>query len=299
MRWRQGRRSDHIEDRRGQRGFGGGRGSTRRLRLPTGRMGGRSKGISVGFLLLLLVGAFFGLDPAQLLQTAGSGPSINVGNHAQAPARSPQEEQLADFVSVVLADTEDTWRGLFDQMGGTYREPTLVLFTDQVQSNCGVAGAAVGPFYCPADEKVYIDLQFFRELALKLDAPGDFAKAYVLAHEVGHHAQTLMGITGQIDEYRRQVSPTDANRLSVLTELQADCFAGVWAHYANARGLLEAGDMDEAIRAAGAVGDDTLQRRAQGRVVPDSFTHGTAEQRVRWFVQGFNTGDPGACNTFD
>jgi predicted metalloprotease len=270
------------------------------LGLPRGRVSRRA-GIGGGFgaILIVLLALLFGVDPGVLLQGGmPSQPGVVVPQSAPV-ARTAEENRLAEFVSVVLADTEDTWGALFDEMGGTYQQPTLVLFTGRVQSACGFAGAAMGPFYCPADQQVYIDLGFYQELDRKLGAPGDFAQAYVLAHEVGHHVQTLLGITQQVDQMRRQVSRTDGNQLSVLTELQADCFAGVWAYHANARGLLEPGDAQEAIQAAGAVGDDTLQRRSQGMVVPDSFTHGSSEQRIDWFVRGFETGDPGACNTFE
>ncbi len=290
MRWQRGRRSGHVDDRRGRGGLG----------LPSGRVSRRA-GIGGGFgaVLLVLLALLFGVDPGVLLQ-GGLPPQSGVGDPPGAPAeRTAEEDRLAEFVSVVLADTEDTWGALFEEMGGTYREPTLVLFSGRVQSACGLAGAAMGPFYCPADQQVYIDLGFYRELDRKLGAPGDFAQAYVLAHEIGHHVQTLLGITREVDQLRRRVSGTDGNRISVLTELQADCFAGVWAHHADARGLLEPGDAQEAIRAAGAVGDDTLQRRSQGMVVPDSFTHGSAEQRIDWFVRGFEAGDPGVCNTFE
>ncbi len=290
MRWERGRRSRHIEDRRASSGMAG---------MPLPRMGRRSAGVGGGLGALLLIGValLFGMDPRVLLPGGGNPPVVSA---PEAPAvTSPAEDELAAFVAVVLADTEDTWRSIFRDLGGTYREPTLVLFTGQVRSACGFAGAATGPFYCPGDGKVYIDLGFYRELERKLGAPGDFAQAYVLAHEVGHHVQTLMGVTQQVDRLRRQVARTDGNRLSVLTELQADCFAGVWAHHAEARGLLEPGDREEAIRAAGAVGDDTLQRRAQGYVVPDSFTHGSAEQRIAWFLRGFEAGRPGVCNTFE
>jgi len=267
--------------------------------MPLPRMGRRGAGVGGGLGALLLIGIalLFGVDPRVLL-TGGGNPPV-VRGPATPAVTSPAEDELAAFVSVVLADTEDTWRGIFEELGGSYREPTLVLFTGEVRSACGFAAAAAGPFYCPGDGKLYIDLGFYDELERRLGAPGDFAQAYVLAHEVGHHVQTLMGVTQKVDRLRRQVSRGDGNRLSVLTELQADCFAGVWAHHAEARGLLEPGDREQAIRAAGAVGDDTLQRRAQGYVVADSFTHGSAEQRIAWFLRGFEAGRPGVCNTFE
>jgi hypothetical protein len=206
---------------------------------------------------------------------------------------------MADFVSVVLADTEDTWGNLFRQNGENYVEPKLVLFSNAVQSACGSASSAVGPFYCPADQKVYIDLSFYQDLKDKLNAPGDFAQAYVIAHEVGHHVQNLMGISSKVRTLQRQASRAEANQLSVRLELQADCFAGIWAHHANrSRQILEAGDVEEALNAASSIGDDRLQSQSTGRVVPDSFTHGSSAQRVRWFKRGIQTGEPAQCNTF-
>jgi uncharacterized protein len=295
MRWQRGRRSDNVDDRRGQ---GGG---FRPVGLPRGlpggmpRRGGRTIGGGLGLLLILLA-LVFGVDPSILLQGGGSGSVL------QAPVEAPltaEEDELAAFVSVVLADTEDTWQALFERAGQRYEEPTLVLFSGYTRSACGSASSAMGPFYCPGDRQVYIDLQFYDELARRLGAPGDFAQAYVLAHEVGHHVQTLLGITQEVTALRQRSDTVESNRLSVLVELQADCFAGVWGHHAAARDLLEPGDLDEAIRAAGAVGDDTLQRRSQGMVVPDSFTHGSAEQRIDWFRRGFDAGDPAVCNTFE
>jgi predicted metalloprotease len=212
---------------------------------------------------------------------------------------SEQEEQLADFVSVVLADTEDTWNAIFAEQGARYQEPTLVLFTGRVNSACGMASAAVGPFYCPGDQQLYIDLSFFNDLSRRHGAPGDFAQAYVVAHEVGHHVQTLLGISQRVQRAKRGRGESGANALSVRQELQADCFAGLWGHAANVdRRLLDPGDLEEALRAASAIGDDRLQREAGGRVVPDSFTHGSSEQRVRWFRRGFESGDMAACDTF-
>ena len=212
---------------------------------------------------------------------------------------SEQEQQLVDFVSVVLADTEDTWQQIFREQGGTYREPTLVLFSGRVNSACGMASAAVGPFYCPRDQQLYIDLSFFNDLRVRHGAPGDFAQAYVVAHEVGHHVQTLLGISKQVQEAGRGKSKAAVNALSVRQELQADCFAGLWGHAANNnRQLLDPGDLEEALRAATAIGDDRLQREAGGQVVPDSFTHGSSAQRVEWFRRGFDTGNIADCDTF-
>jgi uncharacterized protein len=217
----------------------------------------------------------------------------------EAPTASSGRDDLRDFVAVVLADTEDTWRALFRRMNREYRDPRLVLFSGAVQSACGMAGEAVGPFYCPADEKLYLDLSFFRALRDRFGAPGDFAQAYVIAHEVGHHVQTLMGISERVMAQRQRSDPRTANALSVRQELQADCLAGVWAYNANqARQILERGDLEEALNAAAAIGDDRLQQRSQGRVVPESFTHGSSAQRVRWFKQGFGSGDVGQCDTF-
>ena len=268
MRWAGRRQSSNVEDRRG---------------MP---VRGLAVGGGMGTLLLVLLVMFLGGDPAALLQQQ---PAV------QQVQPNGQDDQLAEFVSVVLADTEDVWHALFrNQLGKPYREPELVLFTGQVQSGCGFASAAVGPFYCPADEKVYIDLSFFDELRSRFGAPGDFAMAYVIAHEVGHHIQNQLGISDQVHEARGRLSETEYNRLSVRLELQADYLAGVWAHHAErTKQILEEGDVDEALRAASAIGDDRLQRQSQGYVVPDSFTHGSSEQRVRWFRRGLETGDLG------
>jgi len=250
-------------------------------------------GGGLGTIALLLLALFFGFDPSVVLQSQDPGPSL------EAPATSPGEDPLRDFVSVVLADTEDVWRELFTRMNREYREPVLVLFTGSVQSACGIAGSAVGPFYCPGDHRLYLDLDFFRALHDRFLAPGDFAQAYVIAHEVGHHVQALLGISERVTSARRRLDRADANALSVRQELQADCFAGVWAHHAQqARQVLEDGDLEEALAAAAAIGDDRLQRQGQGRVVPESFTHGTSTQRVRWFQRGFVSGDVGQCDTF-
>jgi uncharacterized protein len=276
MRWRDERQSTNIEDRRGLSGG----------KIAIGGLGG---------IVVLVIALLFGADPRQLLEQLpqqGSSPQTS-------RSVNPQDEELKQFVAVVLAQTEDAWGEIFRQMGKSYRKPTLVLFTDQVDSGCGVAGAAVGPFYCPRDEKLYIDLAFFRELRTRFRAPGDFAVAYVVAHEVGHHVQNLLGTMDRVDSARGRMSEEQANRVSVRLELQADFLAGVWAHYAQNRGIVEPGDVEEALGAASAVGDDRLQREGQGYVVPDSFTHGTSEQRARWFRKGLETGDVRAGDTFN
>lgn len=280
MRWRSGRRSDNIEDRRG-------------IRLSRGVKGG-----GIGMLLLVIVALYFGVDPSIILQ---QGTEMGGGSSVQTLPVQPSaaDNELADFVSVVLADTEDTWRGLFKQMGGTYEEPNLVLFTGMVESACGYAQAAIGPFYCSRDKKVYIDLSFYRDLKSKMNAPGDFAQAYVIAHEVGHHVQELLGISDKVHAMRARLSQKEYNKLSVKMELQADCFSGIWAHHAQKmRNILEPGDVEEALNAASMIGDDRLQKQSRGYVTPDSFTHGTSEQRVEWFNRGFKTGSINSCNTF-
>jgi predicted metalloprotease len=281
MRWAGGRRSDNIEDRRG-------------IGIPIGVAGG-----GIGTVVLLVLALFFGFDPGAILNTDAPTPSGNPPAGSSRPATSPSLDPQAEFVSVVLADTEDTWSELFRRMNREYQAPKLVLFRSAVQSACGMAGAAVGPFYCPPDRKVYLDLDFFRALSDRFKAPGDFAQAYVIAHEVGHHVQNLLGITERVGRARERGGRTDANALSVRTELQADCLAGVWAYHANAsRKLLEEGDLEEALRAAAAIGDDRLQRQAQGRVAPETFTHGSSAQRSRWFKRGFDSGAVGQCDTF-
>ncbi len=290
MRWRDRRESGNVEDRRG---FGGGP----TIGLPIGRRGLAGGGI--GAIILVVLALFFGVDPGvvlQSVQTSGVGPGTD---YSGAPASGENQDDLKRFVSVVLAETEETWNELFAQMGRQYEEPVLVLFNGAIQSACGLADTAVGPFYCPGDHKVYLDLGFFDELRQRFGASGDFAEAYVIAHEVGHHVQTLLGISPRVEAMQRQLGDAGANQLSVRLELQADCFAGVWAARADAsRQILEAGDVDEALNAANAIGDDRMQRRAQGYVVPDSFTHGTSAQRVHWFRRGLETGDVQGCDTF-
>lgn len=281
MRWSTGRRSRNVEDRR-------------RVRIT----GGKAKGGGIGIIILALVGMYFGIDPGVILNSnlGGSGDSVREEvSHETTPA----EDRLADFVSVVLADTEDTWAAIFTSGGSSYERPHLVLFTGAVESACGFAQAAMGPFYCPADRKVYIDLSFYSELKDKMNAPGDFAQAYVIAHEVGHHVQNLLGISPKVQARKSSVSKTAYNKLSVKLELQADCFAGIWANHAQRlRDVLEPGDIEEALNAASMIGDDTLQKKARGHVVPDSFTHGSSAQRVQWFKRGFESGDIQMCNTF-
>jgi predicted metalloprotease len=257
------------------------------------------KGTVVVVVLLGAYGLFTG-NLGNMLSSLGltQGPTTSVSS---GPIQeTAAEKELVDFVSVVLADTEDTWTTLFREKGRTYKEPRLVLFRDAVKSACGMAQSAVGPFYCPADQQVYIDLGFFDQLKNRFQAPGDFAQAYVIAHEVGHHIQTLLGISGKVHAARSKLSKMEGNKLSVMQELQADCLAGVWAYHAdNARQLLEAGDVEEGLTAASAIGDDTLQKQSRGYVTPDSFTHGTAAQRVKWFKIGLQSGDMNACDTFN
>ena len=278
MLWRGGRQSSNIEDRRG---------------VHPAVIGG-----GLGGVILLILALYFGVDPSVILN---QNPSVNAGGPA---ATSPADEETRQFVSTVLAYTEDTWSDLFRQANKTYREPKLVLFTGAVESACGFAQAAMGPFYCPDDEKVYLDMSFFQELRNRFQAPGDFAQAYVIAHEIGHHVQNLLGISDKVAALRQRANRTQANHASVMLELQADCFAGVWANHtermqqSNMKDFLENGDIDEALRAASMIGDDRLQMQSQGYVVPESFTHGTAEQRSRWFKQGFQTGQMSGCNTF-
>ena len=274
MKWRNARQSSNVEDQRG------------RGALPIGG------GIGVGTLILGLVIYFMGGDPTVVLNQPGVAPSSpSQQRGAQPSAGAPANDEETQFVRAVLGSTEDVWGQLFRQRGDKYRRPTLVLFSNRVQSACGIAGSATGPFYCPNDQKLYIDLSFFRELRTKFGAPGDFAEAYVIAHEVGHHVQNQLGTMDKVQSLQQRASQNQANALSIKLELQADFYAGVWAHYAQQQGLLEKGDVDEALNAASAVGDDRLQRETQGYVVPDSFTHGTSRQRQQWFARGFQSGD--------
>lgn len=272
------RRSSNVEDRRG-RGAGG--------KVAAG--GG------IATLVIAVVVMLLGGDPSEVINSM---PQESQPSGPAAP-RPAAEDALANFASVILADTEETWPALLSPLGVRYEEPRMVLFTDAVDSGCGFAQSAMGPFYCPADHRVYLDVGFFADLEREFQAPGDFAAAYVIAHEVGHHVQTLLGVSAQVDAQRRRVSEVEANALSVRQELQADCFAGIWAHHAQKeRQLLEAGDVEEGLRAAAAIGDDTLQRRGRGHVVPESFTHGSSAQRVEWFKRGMETGSVKACDTF-
>lgn len=278
MLWRGQRQSENVEDRRGI------------------SRGGIAVGGGLGSIVVLIIALLLGADPRQLLEQTGD-PGPSAGTQSSRPV-NPQEEELKQFSATVLASTEDVWGEIFRQNGEQYRKPTLVLFTDQVRSACGAAGAAVGPFYCPGDQKLYLDLSFFNELQTRFRSPGDFAAAYVIAHEVGHHVQNLLGTMDKVDAARGRISEAQANDLSVRLELQADFLAGVWAHYAQRRGILEQGDIEEALGAASAVGDDRLQRQSQGYVIPDSFTHGSSEQRARWFRKGLETGDIRQGDTF-
>lgn len=281
MKWEGNRESRNVEDRRGMSG-----------------LGGRSIGIG-GVVIALIASALFGVDPGVVLNMLGGGPASPT--QVQSPANQvPANDQMAQFVSVVLADTEDTWQEIFRSNGASYPQPKLVLFSGQTPTACGTGQSATGPFYCPGDQKVYIDLSFFRLMQQRFNVSGEFAQAYVIAHEVGHHVQHVMGIMDKVDEIRRRGSSSQANALSVRLELQADCFAGVWAHHAHeARSILERGDVQAALNAATAIGDDALQKQAQGYAVPDSFTHGTSAQRVRWFQRGIESGQVAACNTFE
>lgn len=279
MRWRSSRRSTNVQDYRGR------------------SYGGAGMKLGLGGILALLLAMFFGVDPSLVLGllqgVPGSAPTAD-----SAPGPAPNDE-AGDFVAAVLGETEDVWSAIFQARGAQYQPPQLVLFEDQVQSACGFASAASGPFYCPGDQKVYIDLAFYRQLAQEFQAPGDFAQAYVIAHEVGHHVQTLLGTSREVRAAQQRAPETGANQLQVRMELQADCYAGIWANHADrGKQYLEAGDVEEGLRAAAAVGDDTIQRRTQGRVVPESFTHGSAEQRMSWFQRGYRSGTLEACDTF-
>lgn len=281
MKWRGRRQSSNIDDRRG-----------RRI--------GRKAGIGGIWTIVIVLGAmYFGIDPRVALNI---GEQLGGGSSNESTPYQPtaEEQELAQFVAVVLADTEDAWRQIFSASGNRYIEPQLVMFTGAVNSGCGFAQSAMGPFYCPTDSKVYIDLGFYSDLKKRHNAPGDFAQAYVIAHEVGHHVQHLLGISDKVHELKKKVGKAEANALSVRLELQADCFAGVWANRTeNAKAVLEQGDVEEALNAASAIGDDRLQKQATGSVSPESFTHGTSRQRVRWFKEGWSRGDVGSCNTFE
>ena len=290
MKWEGNRESDNVDGRRGDDGAGGGGGFG---------LGGRSVGI--GTIVLALVGSYvLGVNPMQLLNMLSGGGGTVVQQQPRPQVQPTVDDPMKKFVRTVLADTEDTWGTLFQQHQRTYVRPKLTLFSGAIQTGgCGVGRSAMGPFYCPADQRIYLDTGFFQLMQQRFHVDGQFAEAYVIAHEVGHHVQNLMGISANVDAARRTASETQANALSVRLELQADCFAGVWAHHANQqRQILEQGDVDKALNAASAIGDDALQRQARGQVVPDSFTHGTSEQRVRWFTRGINSGKVSQCNTF-
>ena len=280
MRWSGREESTNVEDRRG-----------------IGRTG-LAVGGGLGSVVVVVLALLFGVDPSQILnsgQSGGPGPATQPG---QQQRTNPQDDEMARFVRVILRDTETVWGDVFQKSGRRYSNPTLQLFTDQAQSACGVAGASVGPFYCPGDQKVYIDLSFYDEMKRRFRAPGDFAQAYVIAHEVGHHVQNLLGTSDKVEALQRRAGEAQSNRLSVMLELQADCYAGARGFYEQQRGIIESGDIEEALNAASAIGDDRLQKEAQGYVVPDSFTHGSSAQRVRWFKQGFESGDMRRCDTF-
>jgi len=304
MKWQGRQRSSNIEDRRGQRtggGFGGlGRlgGNRGGIRIPTGGGGGRG-GISglIGIVVVLgIIWFATGQNPLDMLTGGSTGAPTSSATSTQLPAQG--QDELADFVAVVVRETEDLWNEQFAAIGEDYPEPNVVLFTDQVNSACGMADSSVGPFYCPGDSKVYIDLSFYDQLHRQLGAPGDLAQAYVLAHEVGHHVQNLTGVLPEFNQRRQSMSAEEANAYSVRVELQADCYAGVWANYAGQQNLLEDGDIEEALNAAEQIGDDTLQTRMQGFAVPKTFSHGTSAQRKTWFERGYVSGNPGDCDTF-
>jgi hypothetical protein len=280
MKWSGGRRSSNVEDRRGAK--------------PRGIVSG-----GIGTIVIILVALYFGVDPTFLSEGMESSNVSTSSTGTRPTAEDLANDPLADMVSVVIADTEDVWHEIFADMGRRYEEPILVMFSGATRSACGTGQAAMGPFYCPADRKAYIDLSFYEDMRTRYSAPGDFAQAYVIAHEIGHHVQNLLGISNEVRRAQSGVSKAEANNLSVKLELQADCLAGVWAHRADkARGILEDGDVDEALNAASAIGDDRLQRQSRGTVVPESFTHGTSAQRQRWFRAGLQSGDPGSCDTF-
>ncbi len=294
MKWEGNRQSDNVEDRRGQPGVGGGSGF---------RLGG-GRGMGLGTIVIALVaGWIFGINPMTVLGILGGAETTQQVQQAPA-ARPPKDDAMAAMVSTVLADTEDVWGQIFKQSGAQYPNPKLELFRGQTRTACGAGQAAMGPFYCPADSKVYIDLGFYDTMKNKLGAPGDFAQAYVIAHEVGHHVQNVLGTSGKVDAVRGKISEREQNQLSVRLELQADCYAGIWVHYtekkyrAQGKQWLEKGDIEEAMNAAQQIGDDALQQKSQGRIVPDSFTHGTSQQRMRWFNQGVQTGSVKSCDTF-
>ena len=303
MLWKGRRQSDNIEDRRGGGGLGGGfGGGPGQFRIP---IGGRAGGGGLSTIVILVV-LFFalracGIDPMQILEEGGvsSDGGGAITQQTSEESGAPASDEMKQFVATVLAETEDVWNGIFKANGITYEEPKLVMFSGQIRSACGFASSAAGPFYCPGDHKVYLDTAFFRQLERQFGASGDFAQAYVVAHEVGHHVQNLTGILPRFNQMRQQMSEADANRMSMRVELQADCFAGVWGHFTAQKGILEQGDLEEALNAARQIGDDTLQKKTQGYVVPESFNHGTSAQRQKWFAAGFKSGKLSDCDTFN
>lgn len=318
MRWRGKRQSSNVRDIRGQGGGGrgGGMGFPGGFRMPRGggmRIPvGRGRGGGMGCGTLVVIGVvlwLIGINPLTLLTGLGGGLGGGLGPATTPNTSSPQinprsgtggrEDEMKQMMSAVLASTEEVWKGVFKSYGRDYPEPELVLYSNGVRSACGLASSAAGPFYCPGDSKVYIDLSFYQKLAQEFGAPGDFAQAYVLAHEVGHHIQNIIGVLPQFNRMRQSMPKLEVNKMSVRVELQADCFAGIWGHFASREGWLEAGDLDEALKAAEKIGDDAIQRRTQGYVVPDAFSHGTSEQRRFWFNRGFETGRIESCDTFN
>ena len=304
MLWKGRRQSDNVEDQRSDSGGGGGLGgSPGQFRVPIGgRTGGGGSILLV--ILVVLAGWYFGFDPSQIL--GGGDGGLLPGGDTQitdnsggqdAGTGAPASDEMKQFVSTVLAETEDTWKGIFQANGLKYEDPKLVLFSGQIRSACGAASTAAGPFYCPGDHKVYLDTSFFQQLDQQFGASGDFAQAYVIAHEVGHHVQNLTGILPKFNKMRQGMSEADANHMSVQVELQADCFAGIWAHFTAQKGILEQGDIEEALNAAKQIGDDTLQKKMQGYVVPESFNHGTSQQRQTWLARGYKSGKLSDCNT--
>ncbi|CDZ39121.1 zinc metallopeptidase [Neorhizobium galegae] len=298
MEWKGRRQSDNVEDQRGA-SMGGsplGRGG---FRIPVGGGGRRGGGLGIGGIIVILIICWItGINPLSLLSGELGMDGSGFEQQQTTGNRAPANDETTAFVRTVLAETEDTWNGIFQANGQQYQEPVLVLFSGQVNSACGFASSATGPFYCPGDQKLYLDTNFFKELEKRFEAAGDFAEAYVIAHEVGHHVQNLLGILPKFNQARQRMSEADANRMSVRVELQADCFAGVWGKFTQQKGILDKGDLEEALNAAQQIGDDTLQKRSQGYVVPESFNHGTSAQRARWFKRGFDTGDMKACDTF-
>jgi len=303
MLWRGRRQSDNVEDERSDSGGGGGLGggSPGQFRIPIGGSAGGGTSIFI-VILVVLAGWYFGFDPSQILgggDTGGGGQITDDSGSQDGGSGAPASDEMKQFVSTVLAETEDTWKGIFQAEGLTYEDPKLVLFSGQIRSACGFASKAAGPFYCPGDHKVYLDMTFFQQLDQQFGASGEFARAYVIAHEVGHHVQNLTGILPKFNQMRQGMSEADANHMSMQVELQADCFAGVWAHYTAQKGILEQGDIESALNAAKQIGDDTLQKKMQGYVVPESFNHGTSQQRQTWLARGYKSGKLSDCDTFN